>query len=100
MLAGAQTPSPSPKPSPSPSASVSPSPTPNIPAMIARLRAAQVANKPFTIWLNDGTKIPVAGSSYIALHPPSEGMTNIVVFTETDTENMIPINQITNLTTP
>jgi hypothetical protein len=88
----ALTPTPSPTPLvPTPT----PSPTPDISVMVARIKAAKAANKPFTIYYQDG-QVNVANGSYIALNPSGK-FTNIVVFTGDDTTNMIPVLLITKL---
>lgn len=74
-----------------------PSPTPNISAMVAKLKAAKTANRPFIIYLTDGTQLPVPNNTYLALNP-SGTFTNFVVFSDADTTHMIPVNQVVKLT--
>jgi hypothetical protein len=95
FAARAITPTPSPSPTPFWSPTPSPSPTPDISVMVARIKAAKAANKPFTI-LYSGGQVTVAGGNYIALNPSGK-FTNIVVFTADDTTNMIPVLLITGL---
>jgi hypothetical protein len=88
-LALAQTPTPL-VPTPTPS------PTPDISVMVARIKAARTANKPFVIFLKDGSQVTVAGANNIALNPSGK-FTFIVVFSGDDTMSSIPVIQITRL---
>jgi hypothetical protein len=90
-LAHAQTQSPTPLvPTPTPS------PTPDISVMVARIKAAKVVNKPFVIFLKDGSQVTVANANYIALNPSGK-FTTVFVFTGDDTTNSIPVYLITKL---
>jgi hypothetical protein len=85
-----------PTPSPTPLVNTPvPTPTPDISVMVARIKAAKTANKPFTI-LYSGGQVTVAGTNYIALNPSGK-FTNIIVFTDDDTTHSIPVLLITGL---
>lgn len=64
--------------------------------MVARLKAAKAVNKPFVIYLNDGSQVNVTNSSYIALNPSGK-FTNFIVFTDDDTTHMIPVLQVVRI---
>jgi hypothetical protein len=89
-LAFTQTPSPTPLvPTPSPS------PTPDISVMVARIKAAKAANKPFTIYYQGG-QVLVPNNTYLALNPSGK-FTWIYVFSGDDTTASIPVIEITKL---
>jgi hypothetical protein len=46
-----------------------PCPTPDISAMVAKIKAAKTANKPFVIYLNDGSTVTVANAGCLAQNP-------------------------------
>jgi hypothetical protein len=73
-----------------------PSPTPDISVMVARIKAAKATNKPFVIWLKDGSQVTVAGANNIALNPSGK-FTTVFVFTGDDTTHSIPVYLITKL---
>jgi hypothetical protein len=89
-LALAQTPTPILVPT------ASPSPPPDISVMVAKIKAAKAANKPFVIYLKDGSQVTVASTNNIALNPSGK-FTFIVVFSGDDTMSSIPVIQITRL---
>lgn len=92
-LAWALTPTPSPTPLiPTPT----PSPTPDISIMVARLKAAKTANKPFIIYYDVGKQVTVANANYIALNPSGK-FTSFIVFTDDDTTNQIPVYLVTKI---
>lgn len=92
-LALALTPTPSPTPLvPTPT----PSPTPDISLMVARLKAAKTANKPFTITLKDGSSVTVANGIYIALNPSGK-FTTVIVFEGDDITHSVPVYLITRI---
>ena len=64
--------------------------------MVARIKAAKAANKPFVIWLKDGSQVTVANGSYIALNPSGK-FTTVLVFAGDDTTHSIPVYLITKL---
>lgn len=85
-----------PTPSPTPLVNTpAPTPTPDISAMVARLKAAKTANKPFVI-VYQGGQVSVPNATYLALNPSSK-FTSIVVFSGDDTTNLIPVALITKL---
>jgi hypothetical protein len=91
--ARAFTPTPSPTPLvPTPT----PSPTPDISVMVARIKAAKATNKPFVIYYEVGKQVTVASGNYIALNPSGK-FTYVIVFTDDDTANSIPVYLITKL---
>jgi hypothetical protein len=73
-----------------------PSPTPDISVMVARIKAAKATNKPFVIYYEVGKQVTVASANYIALNP-SGRFTYVIVFTDDDTANSIPVYLITKL---
>jgi hypothetical protein len=87
----AQTPSPTPL-VPTPTSS----PTPDISVMVARIKAAKTTNKPFVIYMKDGSQVAVANGNYIALNPSGK-FTTVFVFTGDDTTSSIPVYLITKL---
>jgi hypothetical protein len=97
FLLGADARAITPIPSPTPLVpTATPSPTPDISVMVARIKAAKATNKPFTIYLKDGSQVTVAGGNYIALNPSGK-FTTVFVFTEDDTTHSIPVYLITRL---
>jgi hypothetical protein len=73
-----------------------PSPTPDISAMVARIKAAKATNKPFVIYYDVGKQVTVANANSIALNPSGK-FTYVIVFTDDDTANSIPVYLITKL---
>lgn len=91
-LVNAQTTTPSPTPLVNTPA---PTPTPDISIMVARLKAAKSANKPFIIYY-EGTQVTVPDANHLAYNPSGK-FTNVLVFSGDDTIYSIPVNHITKL---
>lgn len=72
-----------------------PSPTPDISAMVARLKLAKSANKPFIIYY-EGTQVTVPDANHLGLNPSGK-FTRVIVFADDDIVYSIPVLHITKL---
>jgi hypothetical protein len=65
--------------------------------MVAKIKAAKIANKPFVIYLKDGSQVTEPNANCLALNPSGK-FTTVYVFEGDDTTHSIPVYLITKLT--